>query len=715
MKTTWNSRILSGLISLVIALNVIAVVENRVYAAADTATGITYVVSAGSAEITGFKAPAGFAGNLSIPTTLGSASVTSIGKQAFALCATLKSVSIPLSVTNIGEVAFYGCTQLSGITIPSSVTSIGKYAFYNCSAITSVSIGSGVTSIGEAAFYNCSALTSVTIPNTVNFMGGFVFGKCTGLTSVTMPSRLVSANYWSLVNLKYLNAINVSDSPVFSETKTKNSNSLLSLSAKDRNQYLDVSTSASGMTESQFAVIKAKAIEITAGAVSDYDKAQKVHDWMIANIYYDMDGLYAGNYVYSAYSVYVSRKTVCQGYADLTTVMLRSLGIPTLTVSGKVIYAEKEWWDTISTANESNHAWNAVYADGRWFYIDTTWDTMNTYKGGAWNVGEKYQIYFDPSNDLLSLNHRTLSIPSSYGVFYSTHVQDIGWQNEISNGATSGTSGQSKRLEAIKIRLLGITGGIEYRTHVQDYEWMNWSADGSLSGTDGKSKRLEAIQIRLTGDAAQMYDVYYRVHAENIGWMDWAVNGGSAGTAGYGYRLEAIEIKLVKRGDVAPSPVARPYTEYDSTQPSVMYKTHVQDIGWQDEVSNGAISGTSGQSKRLEAIQIKLQNITGSIEYKTHVQDYGWLAWSADDASSGTRGESKRLEAIQIHLTGAAAEKYDVYYCVHAQNIGWLDWAKNDEPAGTAGFGYRLEAIKVVLVPKGGAAPGDTARAFVQG
>ncbi|MDD4096508.1 MAG: hypothetical protein PHP22_09745 [Oscillospiraceae bacterium] len=47
--------------------------------------------------------------------------------------------------------------------------------------------------------------------------------------------------------------------------------------------------------------------------------------------------------------------------------------------------------------------------------------------------------------------------------------------------------------------------------------------------------------------------------------------------------------------------------------------------------------------------------------------------------------------------------------------MGWLDWAKNGESAGTAGFSYRLEAIKIVLVPKGGAAPGPTVRAFVQG
>ena len=32
------------------------------------------------------------------------------------------------------------------------------------------------------------------------------------------------------------------------------------------------------------------------------------------------------------------------------------------------------------------------------------------------------------------------------------------------------------------------------------------------------------------------------------------------------------------------------------------YRTHVQSFGWQNPVTNGAMSGTSGEAKRLEAI-----------------------------------------------------------------------------------------------------------------
>lgn len=149
-------------------------------------------------------------------------------------------------------------------------------------------------------------------------------------------------------------------------------------------------------------------------------------------------------------------------------------------------------------------------------------------------------------------------------------------------------------------------------------------------------------------------------------------------------------------------------TATKSTKMSVSYKVHRQDYDWEkDWKKDGQTSGTVGEAKRLEAIEIKLPGgVSGSIEYRTHIQDIGWEKnWSKDGEKSGTVGQCKRLEAIQIRLTGEVAENYDVYYSVHAENFGWLGWAKNGEEAGTAGYGYRLEAIRIQLVTKGDKAP----------
>ena len=75
-------------------------------------------------------------------------------------------------------------------------------------------------------------------------------------------------------------------------------------------------------------------------------------------------------------------------------------------------------------------------------------------------------------------------------------------------------------------------------------------SNGALSGTSGESKRLEAIEICLYGEIAEYYNVYYRVHVQGYGWQDWKKNGEMAGTSGESKRLEAIEIKLEEKQNI---------------------------------------------------------------------------------------------------------------------------------------------------------------------
>ncbi len=281
---------------------------------------------------------------------------------------------------------------------------------------------------------------------------------------------------------------------------------------------------------------------------------------------------------------------------------------------------------------------------------------------------------------------------------YKTHVQNDGWQNWKTQGQMSGTQGRSLRLEGICINLENnvLSGSVKYSTHIQNIGWQEEKVNGQMSGTEGQSLRLEAIKIKLEGNISQYYDIYYRVHAQNFGWLGWAKNGEAAGTAGYAYRLEGIEIVL-----------SRKETQFEGNtincfKQNIQYRTHVQDVGWQDNVNSGEMSGTSGRSLRLEGIIISLNNtdVNGNLEYRTHVQNIGWQGWVNNNQMSGTSGQGLRLEAIQIKLTGRLAEKYDIYYRVHCQNFGWLGWAKNGESSGTEGYAYRLEGIEIKLVDK---------------
>ena len=341
--------------------------------------------------------------------------------------------------------------------------------------------------------------------------------------------------------------------------------------------------------------------------------------------------------------------------------------------------------------------------------------THQEYQFVSWNTKKDGTgIFYQNTQSIINLtpiNNKQITLYAMWNkipdVYYKTHVQSYGWQDYVSNGNMSGTTGEAKRLEAIKIKILNqaYAGGIEYRTHIQSYGWENsFKQNDQMSGTSGEGKRLEAIEIRLTGDLANHYDIYYRVHAQHFGWLGWARNGEAAGTAGYAYRLEGIEIKLVEKDSVFAS-----YGQKEAFEEiKILYTTHVQSYGWQEYAHDGEMSGTSGEAKRLEAIKISLntQKYSGEVLYKTHIQSYGWEpTFKRNGELSGTEGEAKRLEAIQIKLTGEIANHYDIYYRVHAQHFGWMNWAKNGESAGTSGFAYRLEGIEIILVSKDGQPP----------
>ena len=339
------------------------------------------------------------------------------------------------------------------------------------------------------------------------------------------------------------------------------------------------------------------------------------------------------------------------------------------------------------------------------------------------------------------------SLETKETLTYSAHVQSIGWQEERQEGELAGTTGQSKRMEAIKIQIKsepvqpkvqeeqndekqpvemdsaekqvenneidvqnvkGLTGTVEYQTHCQSYGWLNWTNDGQIGGTTGQGKRLEAIKIRLTGELAEKYDIYYRVHSSHFGDLGWAKNGQIAGTCGFGKSIEAITIKLVEKTDSnKPEQNARSYYGKNDLG-KVTYSSHCQSYGWMNNVADGADSGTKGKGKRMEAIRIYPgamydedgNEITGSIEYQTYCQSYGWMNWVKDGQIGGTTGQSKRMEAIRIRLTGALEEKYDVYYKVHCSRWGDLGWASNGQVAGTTGTWRAIESIQIQLVDK---------------
>jgi uncharacterized protein YjdB len=360
------------------------------------------------------------------------------------------------------------------------------------------------------------------------------------------------------------------------------------------------------------------------------------------------------------------------------------------------------WMGWTSDSSETTDSWSGV-----------SYDDIAGTVGLDYNINALQVAILPKDNDGETLDSTDETVDYSYlttDVVYQAHVQSIGWQDAVSSGEDAGTSGQSLRMEAVRIK----APGISYRTYIQGVGWeSDWSESGEVSGTTGQKKRLEAIQIELTGGAENYLDVYYRAHVQKVGWTAWAKNGESAGSSGCSCRMEALEIVIVPKDSEAPDSSGSDVSFTCLKTSDITYSAYVQRKGWTSEVKNGASAGTTGQSLRMEALKIST-NVPGlGVTYRSHIQNYGWeTKWQTDGGMSGTKGQGLRLEAIELKLTGEAASSLDVYYRVHVQHFGWTDWAKNGESCGSAGFGYRIEAIQIVIRSKAQSAPGNTAIVF---
>ena len=119
---------------------------------------------------------------------------------------------------------------------------------------------------------------------------------------------------------------------------------------------------------------------------SDYEKAKYVYETLISQVDYDADSQNNQNII----SVFIGKKTVCQGYADATQYLLWQLGVSSIVVTG--------------LAGGDNHAWNLVNLDGEYYYIDTTWG--NTHFLGELQGAKKIDYgYLGASTQDLAATH----------------------------------------------------------------------------------------------------------------------------------------------------------------------------------------------------------------------------------------------------------------------------------------------------------------------
>ena len=159
-------------------------------------------------------------------------------------------------------------------------------------------------------------------------------------------------------------------------------------------------------------------------------------------------------------------------------------------------------------------------------------------------------------------------------------------------------------------------------------------AEGVQKAFNIPTKRIKQIP----GTAKNNNQLWYRAHCQNFGWLDAVRDGQTAGTTGFSTRLEALLIDLRTIREKYPN--AKLSGDF-----------HVQNIGWVhlDNIEPDTLIGTIGKSLRLEAFRLYLTGVPDKkLYYEAHVQDIGWQGVRKDGEMAGTTGQSKRIEAVRI-------------------------------------------------------------------
>lgn len=146
----------------------------------------------------------------------------------------------------------------------------------------------------------------------------------------------------------------------------------------------------------------------TKGLDDDYEKARAISRFISEKVYYDYDAREGGfdSSEIALCNVLKTARTVCAGFTNLFCAMAEAVGIDAVNIKGGIVnegmhYAELE-------SGVQNHEWAAFWyeKDERWVWVDACWDGCGSYRNGTRTAGKPKYMYFDISDDALSLNHR---------------------------------------------------------------------------------------------------------------------------------------------------------------------------------------------------------------------------------------------------------------------------------------------------------------------
>lgn len=152
------------------------------------------------------------------------------------------------------------------------------------------------------------------------------------------------------------------------------------------------------------------AIRLTKGCHNLREKVLVIHDFVAKHLYYDFDSLLSTESTNRTIEQIVhTRRCVCQGFADLTLLLLKSIGIQAENILCYAIQNifESGWSSAFNRTSELNHVITRAKLENRWLFMDVTWDSTNRFENNVYiKGGWVSHRYFDVTLPFLSSTHR---------------------------------------------------------------------------------------------------------------------------------------------------------------------------------------------------------------------------------------------------------------------------------------------------------------------
>ncbi len=230
----------------------------------------------------------------------------------------------------------------------------------------------------------------------------------------------------------------------------------------NKNEYIDAV-----MTAARDIATKASAYQ------TDYDKMKFVHDYLVDNVTYDhfcsdkdskTKPQVTSQQSHTVYGALINDLAVCDGYAKTYQLVMNMLGIECEYIDGDA---------------GGGHAWNFMKLDGKYYWMDVTWDDPDSKE----LVHSTRYWYFNVDDATLRSDHTPeakVMMPSCSSLDYSYYKIEGAYFNTYDFSKLCAVAQAQKAEDCINVKF---ANNSEYKKAVKDlFSNKRWSDIPVLSG-----------------------------------------------------------------------------------------------------------------------------------------------------------------------------------------------------------------------------------------